>query len=229
MNITAIILHYWKERTDQVHRLVRDLWVGTVVPDTVIVFNNNPEVVLEPVGKEIVVNSSYNFHCLIRHALGLSIKTDCCLFIDDDISVTELTLECLLDYHQVRPEAILGFFGLTLGTDLEHPYTSGEEIQYVKGPRRADIIKGRIHFCKTDKLLNTFKLLKKIPNLSIVWTDDILLSLSNLIFDKAENVVLPPEMRELSEMGVGYHYTEPHYPIRDETCKRVIEMAELWD
>lgn len=224
MNITAILLHYYQERTMQVRRIVQDLRLGSIGPDNIIVFNNNPEVRLVPFGKEIVINSSHNFRWLIRYALGLVTESDCCLFLDDDVTVTGGTLEYLLDYHQVRPEAILGFFGKNLGEDADHPYTTGEEVRNVKGPRRADIVFGRIQFCKTGKLVNAFRLKDMVPDLATngVISDDILLSLSNLILDGQDNVIVPPEILELSEMGVGSHYTKDHYYIRDETCRKII-------
>lgn len=226
MTVAAIILYYWIERTENVKRLVQDLKRGSVVPEKIIIFNNNPEIILRSFEDVIVINSDYNLYCMARHAIGLILQTDCCLFIDDDLTVKPNAVEYLIKKHERFPESILGFQGRTLGEDQDNPYTSGEYIKGVHKVTKVDIVLGRIHFCKTSKLINSFVLSNKIPDL---WynekvSDDIILSLSNIFLDDSENYVLPSKMIDLSEEAVGSHYTSDHYHIRNRTCRKILDF-----
>lgn len=228
MTLAAIILHFWLERSSYIRRIVKDLKKNSVVPDKIIIFNNNKDIVLlEPNGDEIVINSNYNFHCLIRHAIGLVAETDYCLFLDDDLTLKPDAIGYLFNQYKNFPGSILGFQGRTLGKSEQKPYTSGEYIREVVKPTKVDVVLGRIHFCETKKLVNSFILNNKIDLLiNGVVEEDILLSLSNTILDDAQNFVLPSKMIDFPEAGVGYHFLEEHYPRRDETCRRLLRYWE---
>lgn len=221
--VAAIILHYWLERTSHIARIVRDLQLGTVAPDKVIVFNNNGSVVLPPMPDVAVVNSTYNFHCLMRHAVGLVTGTDLCLFVDDDVTLQSDGLEYLLRMHETFPGAILGFEGRALGADKSAPYTSGYRVHNVSAPTLVDIVLGRIHFCRTTKLAASFAVRAKLDGVVGSYaTDDILLSLSN----DEPNIVLPSKMVELGEKGVGCHFDLAlHYARRNDVCKEILRYT----
>lgn len=229
MTVAAILLHYWKQRTDNVERVIVDLKRGTRPPDKIIVFNNNKDVIFPSLPDVIVINSGHNYHCLMRHAMGLMAGTDLCLFVDDDITLQVNGLEYLVQQHRSYPKAIIGFEGRILGKNRDSPYTSGSRVHHVSRPTPVDIVLGRVHFCHVTKLVNSFVMRSKMGSFSgddIVGsysTDDILLSLSNRILNRAQNYVVPSKAIELSERGVGYHGTDKqHYPRRNAACRKLL-------
>jgi len=227
MTVAAILLHYYKQRTDNVKRIIEDLKQGTRPPDKIIVFNNNKDVLFPSLPEIIVINSTYNYHCLIRHAIGLVAGTDLCLFVDDDVTLQVNGLEYLLQQHNSRPKAIIGFEGRMLGRDKNAPYTSGTRVHHVPEPVPVDIVLGRVHFCHVTKLLNSFMMRAKMDDYSIesyIYSeDDILLSLSNRILNRAQNYILPSKMIELSQGGVGLHATDKqHYSKRNGACRKLL-------
>ena len=223
MDVTAIILHYWRERTPHIARIVSDLQKGSAKPAKIIIFNNNPKVVLPQLSGAITINSGYNFGCLVRHAIGLLSGTSHCLFIDDDMSVQPDALASFIGYQNANPNTVLGFFGKMLGDNAKQPYTPGKNLRDVSKPTEVDLVLGRVHFCATTKLVNSFVLMNRVP---APWletaTDDLLLSFANRIIDKGKNIILPSKAMELGEKGVGCNFQGRHYPLRDECCRRVL-------
>ncbi len=226
--ISAIILNYWPQRLGNIARIIKDLNSGTVKPDRIIVWNNDSNTKIEPhLGNQICINSSYNFHCLVRYAMGLISESDHCLFIDDDLTVRRDTLEFLVKKSRLFPEAILGFYGKDIGLGGNHPYTSGHDIKDVDTTTEVDMVLGRIHFCKRTKLANAFKLETEVDLLiNGVVEEDIVLSMANKIFEMESNYIFPNRVIELDEGGVGYHYTKNHYPRRDESLKRILNWEK---
>ena len=231
--VATVLLHYWPERSGNVRRIIRDLWMGSIRPDEIIVFNNNKDVTFESKDGVLVVNSNHNFYCQVRHAMGLMTGAEYCFFIDDDLTVGRKTLEYLLNQMGRFPESILGFEGRRFGEDAEKPYSSGENVMnLVDGPTPmasvVDIVKGRLHICKTLKLLNAFRLKHEV-GLQARIDDDVVLSLANKIFDAGTNLVVSTndETRpmDLADYGVGLYHIEGHIEKRDETCKRIM----AWD
>ncbi len=227
MTISAVLLHYYPERTENVKRIVGDLLKGDVKPDKIIVFNNNKDVFLELDSRVFVINSNHNFRWMTKYAMGLLGGTDYCLIMDDDLTVMPETLKYLSEQSKIYPRSIIGFYGQNLGKDSDKPYSSGEDIKDVTKPTKVDIVKGRIQFCKRSVLANVFVL---ETNLDLVVSgavsEDVSLSLANKVVGKNENFVLPPKITELSEKGVGCQYTPNHYSRRNETCRRILDMKE---
>lgn len=224
-SVAAIILQYWPERIKNVQRIVQDLQEGSLPPDKIIVWNNNRQIDVFPasVPGAVTINSWQNFHCLVRHAIGLVAETDACLFIDDDLTVGEDTLKRIVEYHAKGPtKMLLGYIGKFLNRrSKDTPYTDGEYIKPPKAARFADVVLGRLHFCGMKRLARSFLALSELPEL---WMDgiveeDILLSLSG-----SYNVILPDlGVVELSDGGVGYHHTEGHYPRRNKSCRILLD------
>lgn len=227
--ISVIVLNYYPERSSNVTRLIKDLDGGTVKPDRLIVWNNDPKTKVEPhLDYQVCINSSHNFNCVVRHSIGLLSGTKYCLFIDDDITVKPDTLESLLKYSKLFPDAILGAWGKNIGKDIDAPYTSGEDIKYVKVPTRVDIVVGRLQFFKRSKLVHAHQITTKLDmNINGMIQDDIVLSMGNIYLGCAENFVLPDIITELSEEGVGLHHKrKTHYKDRDKTINKIINWSD---
>jgi len=227
--ISVIILHYWPERASNVTRLIEDLDKGTVKPNKIIVWNNDPKTELKPhLDNQICINSSHNFSCVARHSIGLLSGTEHCLFIDDDLTVKPNTLEYLIEQSQLFPEAILGFYGKNIGNSIDTPYTSGKDVRDVDTPTMVDIVLGRLQFFKRSKLVHAHQITTQIDlNINGMIQDDIVLSMGNTYFGHAENFVLPNMAIELDEKGIGlYHKRKNHYEDRNKTIKEIIRWRE---
>jgi len=225
MNVTAIVLS-WK-RVGNLDKIIRSLQGNSVEPKEIILINNNPEIQLAKPGTT-VINCGKNFGCLIRHAIGMMATTSHCLFMDDDLELGPKGIENFLDWSKVFPEAILGYFGAMLGTG-DRPYSARKDIwaRKVKTVTKVDVVKGRIHFCQTSKLHQSFRFLADSKLIEDFGSkeDDILLSLANRHYGH-ENYVIPiaagAGSAELAEGGVSLSIPcGPHYAARDRAVCRI--------
>jgi hypothetical protein len=138
----------------------------------VFVFNNNPDIQLDSLNA-VVVNSGENFGCQMRHAFSLGIDTTHFMFIDDDLMLKPTTISSFVNWGNKYPEAILGYWGRKIGHD-KSPYKDSSEVNYsVAEPTDVDIVLGRLHYCRKDKLSLPFYYR------FITKEDDIALSLAN--------------------------------------------------
>lgn len=96
--VTAVICAYWESRISNVQRIVDDLKSGTVVPDKIIVLNNNRKLNMD-FGEDVdVINSQFNSRTRGKYIIGLLNVSDYYLLLDDDTSVNKKTLEILLSH-----------------------------------------------------------------------------------------------------------------------------------
>ena len=98
MLITAVILHYWEKRTDNVTEIIKALQEGSRPPDKIIVFNNNPKVTYPKTDEITVINSSHNYGGRARYPIALLEPSDYYYFIDDDMKPMVKTLENFVKY-----------------------------------------------------------------------------------------------------------------------------------
>ena len=75
--ITTVILHYWRERTKNINKIIENLEAGSVKPDKIIVFNNNPGIKLDG-----AINSNVNYGGRARYVVALLEPSDYYYFID---------------------------------------------------------------------------------------------------------------------------------------------------
>jgi len=226
MAVTAVLLS-WK-RVGNLDKIIRSLQANSVEPKEIIVVNNNPQVQLTKPGAT-VINCGKNFGCLIRHVIGLMATTSHCLFVDDDLELGPKGIENFLHWSRLFPEAILGYFGATLGKG-DKPYLARKDVwgRKIKSATKVDVVKGRLHFCRTSKPHQSFRLLAesqlKIEDFALR-EDDILLSLAKRHYGH-ENYVIPiaagAGYAELAEGGVSLSIPAgPHYVARDRAIQRI--------
>ena len=221
MSITVIMLHY-KRPLKNLEVIVDSLLSK---PDSdlreIVIFNNDPDVDL---GHEFrgatVINAGRNFFIPIRHALALALESTHYLFIDDDIAISPRTLGIFREWADKLPEAILGLFGVRLAVGSEKLYTEGEHLNYKTRPRglaEVDIVVGRVHFCRADKLAQAFQWRNRIPGTADKhrFVEDIVLSLANR-FSGHRNFIIP--------LGSGVDFRE----LPPEGASSVCEMEGLW-
>ena len=82
--ITAIILAHYKERENNLKRIIDDLLNGLVKPKEIVVFIDNPKIEFED-KRATIIRSSKSFLPKIRFALGCYFDTDFCFFIENTL------------------------------------------------------------------------------------------------------------------------------------------------
>ena len=222
MTITAIILSHYKEREGNLKRIVDDLLVGTVKPDKIIIFIDDPEIEYED-DRCTIIKSSKPFFPNIRFALGSIANTDYCFFIDDDLTVRKKTLENFTYYGHCN--TILGLEGNILASG-DSPYTDGKSIDRSDSYNYTDIVI-RTYFVPRESLLWGIQLQIKYPYLPNKCLDDIYLCLGNIYLNGGTNYIIPvgeeTDITELQEGGVGQSYDGEHYKNRNYVCKFITD------
>jgi len=109
--VNAVICAYWPERVHHIQMMVDALNAGTVVPDSIFVLNNNPDLSLSVQGAH-VVSSQVNFECRGKFIFAFMDVADYYLILDDDTSVGLRTLECFLRY--AHRGCCFGYLGVVL-------------------------------------------------------------------------------------------------------------------
>lgn len=221
MTITAILLSHYKERNN-LTRIIDDLMGGTVKPDKIIVFIDNPDIGFED-DRAIIIRSEKSFLPIIRFAIGTSCDTDYCFFIDDDMTVGKRTLENFVEYGKKFPNKILGLEGSMLG-NTDTPYSNDIPIQrgYHEQPVPVDIVI-RTYFVPTSSLMAGLLLRSMYPEFPKKSLDDVFLCLGNKYINNKENYVIPcdkeTDIIELPDGGVGQSLGESHYANRNFVCR----------
>lgn len=97
--VTAVVCAYWQERFGNVDQIVEDILGSTVVPDTIIILNNNqsfPNRFDKWMKEGVKIVKGWNTETRGKYVTGLLAQADWYLLIDDDITVSPRTLEYLL-------------------------------------------------------------------------------------------------------------------------------------
>ena len=228
MKITAVILHYYPERTKNVPRIVKDLKDSSRPPDEIIIFNNNPEMTYS--GDGIVINSGKNWGGRARYPIALLEPSDYYLFLDDDVSVRKNTIENFSKY--AFDSCCNGYWGKIINPDSSRCYVTGKEIygKHISEPKEVDLLVGEatifVSFSALKNMLKTEeKLLKE--NYTFGREEDLITSMSNRPF------VIPAKKDEyytrLDTKGVGYCTTPGHFGLRDIMAKKLYPIRRQAD
>lgn len=227
MKITAIILSHYKERQNNLPRIIEDLLSGTVKPDEIVVFIDNPEIEFED-DRVTIIRASKSFLPRIRFVLGMYFDSDYCFFIDDDLTVRSKTLENFAYHAIANPGAILGLEGSILG-DTDNPYADDTPVNRGGKLIPVDIII-RTYFVPVSVLRFGVEIQQEYPELPQESLDDVYLCLGNLFINKGFNFVIPvdkdSDLTELDEAGVGQSRSGKHYENRNYVCRYLMEEYE---
>jgi hypothetical protein len=218
--LVAVVLHYYPQRSENVRKIIQDLKNSSRVPDKIIVFNNNKDMVINFEGVTNI-NSDTNFHSRAKYGVALLEPADYYILLDDDISVGKRTIEKLLEY--ATPDICTAMRGVNLsngsftyGTDV-YPHLVGE-------PTKVDSFIGRLQFVSYKAIMNMLVLepaLRLDDKRFIYDAEDIFIGLVN------DTKVYPLRGDELpydtGENGVAYHQFFGDYGgLRDVFTRKVI-------
>lgn len=151
--VTAVICAYWPERYSSLPTIVDDVWAGDTVPDSVIVFNNNPDHEVAQIPGAAVINSGRNFTSRSKYAVALLEPSDYYLLLDDDISVKPGCLkQCL--YH-AYPGCAFSDWGIQMNSNF---ITTGEQFTglSVDVPVPVDAFVGIFQFVSFEAIVKMF-------------------------------------------------------------------------
>lgn len=227
MTVTALILAHYKQRQNNLRRIVDDLVAGTIPPEKIIVFIDNPDIEFED-NRVTIIRSSNSFLPNIRFAIGMVCETDYCFFLDDDLSVREETLENFTTHALKLPDAILGLEGSILG-HTDTPYSNDTSIP--RGNRQVPVdVVIRTYFAPRKSLLGGLQLRLMYPSLPAKSLDDVFLCMGNKYLNSEMNCVIPvneqSDLTELPDGGMGQSFNEDHYKNRNIVCKALMDIYE---
>ncbi len=224
MKITAVILHYYPERTENIPIIVKDLRANSRPPDEVIVFNNNPAITYSD-DNAIVINSSKNYGSRSRHLVALLEPSDYYYLLDDDVTVRKGAIGNFLKY--AHDGCCYGYWGKTVDPRIKDCYEAADNVRSSKivAPKKVDLLVGRgtffVSFSAFKNMLTTEETLLK-EGYKFGRDDDIILSMSNTPF------VIPAKKDEsfaaMPDGGVGYCHAPEHYELRNTMTKKLYKI-----
>ena len=231
MNVTVVILHY-KRPLSNLKVIVDNLFTRPHEGlHEVVIINNDPDVDLgNKYRGATVINAGRNFFITIRHALALALDSTHYLFIDNDISVSPETPGVFMEWADKYPEAILGLFGVRIA-DSKKPYTDGKHLNNKTRPKglvEVDVVVGRVHFCRADKLVQAFQWRDRAGLVDRHrFADDIILSLANK-FAGHKNFLIPlgqgVSFQEFPEGRHALHKNGGHWARRNSVVADMLRV-----
>ena len=223
MKITAVVLHYYPERTKNIPTIVRDLRSNSRPPDEIIVFNNNPEMVYKD--KTItVINSGKNYGGRARYPIALLEPSDYYYFLDDDVTPCKNTIKNFLKY--ANDNCCYGYWGKIINPE-DINYQGGKDFFGIRmnKPQEVDLLIGKgTFFVSFSAFRNMIRTEEKLLKEGFVFgrEEDLILSMSNKPF------TIPAKKDEyftdMPEGGVGYFLTSEHYELRKKMVKRLYSI-----
>lgn len=192
--VVAVIVAYWPDRHDNVRRIVNDIKNGTVVPDRIIVLNNNKDYHTLEIDGVDVINSDFNSRCRGKFLVALMDVADYYLIFDDDCSLKPKTLEHLMD--AAHPKCCYAWCGaniVTPSTEFVYPERVTEEIQ-------VDFLLGSALFVSFYAIVRMLMIENKI-RLETKWkhqAEDVLIGLAN------HTTVIPMPLEDGSFFPLGW-------------------------
>lgn len=148
MRVVATVLTFYPERQKNVQEIVAALSSGTVVPDEIVVHNNNLD---RPFyGSACKVVNSWNSMTRGKYFSALMCPADYYLMFDDDIKPGPKTLECLLR-HADKTTCISNQGRLLVNGS----YSKGRDVwaQEVNAVTVVDSLVGQMQFLSFESIL----------------------------------------------------------------------------
>lgn len=227
--ITAVFCTYWKERYAQAESIVNALLAGSVVPDKILIFNNNAALDYWPLARAYkqvqVIDASENLGHRARFIAAMLVPSDYYFFIDDDMAPGETTIENYMQYAQ--PDICLTHLGRQLSPEGHYNQGGymlrGSEVTELT-PSGLVIGVGSI-FCGFDALANMVQLETKLRTKTEYHNGreaDIILGMAN------KSYVVPTDTRSalkvLGQRGVGMFKQPDHNVMRNTITKIIYDL-----
>jgi len=222
MKITAVLLHYWKERTKNIGRIIDDLNSGSRKPDKIIVFNNNKEITYPSKSGISVINSDTNYGARSRACIALLEPSDFYYFIDDDTTVRKDTLRNLA--INAYKYSCCGYRGIILNPNYEQGINIWADS--IETETEVDVLAGNgTLFVPHNLLLKMFVKEKKLLRDGWEFRKN---AVEDLIMSAPHSFVIPAEGSEfitnLDDGNVGLCKKKEHWAVRNDVARRLDEL-----
>lgn len=229
--ITAVFCSYWRERSRHAQLIVKALLGGSVVPDKIIIFNNNNTLDLTVLAEKYpqvqVIQSTENYGHRARFIAAMLQPSDYYFFIDDDMLPNTQTIENYMKY--AHPDCCLTHLGRKLspeGTYNRGGYMLRSSEVTELTPSALVIGVGSI-FCSFNALARMVELEMTLRT-KTVYNDgreaDIILGMAN------KSAVVPTdknsELKQLGQKGVGMFLQEGHNVMRNTITKVIYDLKK---
>lgn len=213
-NLIAVIPHFHGERKGNLETVVSALLGGSVKPDLVVVFNNNPGYAVDIEGA-VCINSKINMGSSVRYSIAYALGANYFIGNDDDVCVGAEDVKRLYEAMKENPNSIIGFCGSDMGSD--EPYLDRKSYVATE-PKEVDVVLGRINAMSRACLARYMESTKNIGLSAYGNHEDIPASLEN---KKAgfKNHIIPLNVTELPTGGVGLEFQPDHFTHRNELSK----------
>jgi len=217
--ITAILTAYYKERYQNISKIIYSLKSGAVIPSSIYLFNNNKDLKFN--FKDVnTINSDKNLGAGIRFFLAMGIKSKYYFFIDDDRTVQKETLKNFLKYAD--KSCCLGLNGKI----IKDKYSKAPSVwgSTLKKPLDVDVLVGAGGlFCSYNALVKMAICESMYDGTSDNGRNsDIVLSMANkpkvIPFDGKSGII------KLSEGNVGFVTNKNHAESRDNAFDKIKEL-----
>jgi hypothetical protein len=216
MKLTAVIVAYWPSRFPNIPQIVADLRGGSIVPDHIMVFNNNHRQELPKVEGASVVNAGWNYASRCKYAAAMLEPSDYYLLLDDDVSVMpDLVRHCA---SLASPGCCFSDLGGVMVNNYAHAarIVSGAKVDK---PESVDVFLGMLQFVSWGAVVNMLSAegtlrLGRLPDYRSVG-DDYLISLAN----RPHTAVMPTfdncNRKHIPTGPAAMQWDEGYYAIRD--------------
>lgn len=197
--------------------------VGKVIPDHILVFVDNDEVVLELPPTVQILYSSQSTSVIARLFVSTFARTSHVMLLDTDLAPQLDTLKQFVDFAKEYPRSILGHEGVILGSG-KNPYTSVVS-HTVDKPEVCDVLI-RSWFVPIEVFGSALQLYWK-EGLPHKYSDDLIICLANRLIEKQDNYIIPAKFDELDDGGRGQSKSIEHYIYRDQICDHLLKKYRL--
>lgn len=214
--ITAVIATYWKEREKNIPKIIKAFDEGSVKPDEILIFNNNPSVAV-PMERADVIQSSHNFGHRAKFISALLYTSDYYFFLDDDMCPNKDTLKVFMKY--ANEDCCLTQFGRRINV---HERFRARKLQKLTQVDYAEGVGGI--FCSRKALINMFILEELLKNSKLDYKReaDLVLSMANK--PKVVPVDKDSELIDIGQQGVGMFREAGHDKKRHKVIMEIVKV-----
>lgn len=228
----AFILAY--KREENLPAVLEGIRRQSFVKDIYVV-HNWPSV--KRVDGVINIFSEKNFGCIGRHAIAQLAEAPYVLFVDDDLELKTDFSSRFIAAAKSEPGALIGMFGCDIDPAVppEKLYASGGEYSPSLFQRYVDVVKGRVHMCRKEHLLNSFQFIfahrGKIDGLrkDDFIMDDLILNLSTQLKTQTPGILIPVDIGKGEYVNLkedyGASFMPDHHLLRSHLVRKFLELG----
>lgn len=217
MKLSVVIPHFYNERTGNLTTIARALQQGSMVPNEILVWNNDAPI--PPIAGVKIIQADRNYGCLGRFIASFAARGEYVLFHDNDMVCRRDTVLALYDHALAIPNGIFSIDGWNFLPDLS--YTEGvKTLKWGKSEKVAvevNVTPGHIELISRAAL---YRVLAYFPFEDATIMEDLHFNAAAMRAG-VKRYVVPSDYDYLDSCGVGISHAEDFNARRDEACKQI--------